>query len=433
MIRGSGGTFLLKVYSILIGYILTLILARALGANNFGIYAYTISWIEILIILAFLGLDKIIIREVSIYKTKENWSLLNGIIKFSITLVLAISIILAIVSGSIGWLFNPSLESITLQSFWLALLLLPLRALTHTGQLILQGYQKVVLAQIPDILIRPLLIIILFLILLYIFNAEPTTPLAIGVHIAASAISVLISIFLIKKNLPHEARNISPSYQKKQWIESALPLLFVSGMLIINNKADILMLGSIVDMEAAGIYSIASKVSMVVILAYQVVSITFAPALAKMFSEGNKDKMQNALYKSAQFILYYSLPITVFVVIFSEWILSFFGNEFSTGTTALVILSIGKFIYTITGLTGILLIMTGFERAVAIGVCFATITNIILNSILIPYLEINGAALATALSLIVWNIILLRLVVKELGVNPTIFSLGHSAPTKPHF
>jgi O-antigen/teichoic acid export membrane protein len=51
--------------------------------------------------------------------------------------------------------------------------------------------------------------------------------------------------------------------------------------------------------------------------------------------------------------------------------------------------------------------------------------NIVLNAILIPWLGMNGAALASAISLIVWNAVLFRKVRTNLNISSTAFGRVH--------
>ena len=68
--------------------------------------------------------------------------------------------------------------------------------------------------------------------------------------------------------------------------------------------------------------------------------------------------------------------------------------------------------------------MTGHERIAAIGIGVGAISNIILNAFFIPVLGIDGAAIASTISMILWNIVLAIKVHKHLGINPT--ALGQS-------
>jgi O-antigen/teichoic acid export membrane protein len=74
-----------------------------------------------------------------------------------------------------------------------------------------------------------------------------------------------------------------------------------------------------------------------------------------------------------------------------------------------------------------LLNMTGHERDMARGVVIAAISNIVLNAVLIPPFGMQGAAIATATTLLIWNYLLYRDVKYRLGIETiaiTIKGLG---------
>ena len=96
-----------------------------------------------------------------------------------------------------------------------------------------------------------------------------------------------------------------------------------------------------------------------------------------------------------------------------------FGSEFTRGAIALAILSAAQLVNAFTGPANSLLNMTGHEddqlKAMTVGVAI----NAALNALLIPRWDIVGAAIATGTSLIVWNILLVRMVRNQLGLNAT--------------
>jgi O-antigen/teichoic acid export membrane protein len=97
-----------------------------------------------------------------------------------------------------------------------------------------------------------------------------------------------------------------------------------------------------------------------------------------------------------------------------------FGREFTRGAAAVVILSIGQIINAMMGSVGVLLLMAGYEREVAIAAAISAALNVLLNLIMIPSLGIAGAALAVAGSLFVWNVLLSVCVHRRLGIHTTV-------------
>jgi len=64
--------------------------------------------------------------------------------------------------------------------------------------------------------------------------------------------------------------------------------------------------------------------------------------------------------------------------------------------------------------------MTGHERQTAYGMSVAAVVNIFLNILLIPRFGMFGAAIATACSIVIWNILLWHAVRKHLGINSLV-------------
>ena len=68
MIRGTGGSLFLRVANTLLVIATTLVLARIMGARDYGVYAYIISWVSLLSVPAATGFDTLLVREVAKYK-----------------------------------------------------------------------------------------------------------------------------------------------------------------------------------------------------------------------------------------------------------------------------------------------------------------------------------------------------------------------------
>mgnify|MGYP000751870713 CR=1 FL=1 len=98
-----------------------------------------------------------------------------------------------------------------------------------------------------------------------------------------------------------------------------------------------------------------------------------------------------------------------------------FGVEFEAALTPLLILALAYTFSVSLGIVSTILNMTGHEKTTAKGAVIATCVNVVLNLTLIPMFGISGAAIATAASLIVWNLYLWRSVRSLLSIRPGIF------------
>lgn len=418
LVRGASGTFALKVATTGLAFIISIVLARLLGAKGYGAYAYAISWVSLLSVPAVMGLDILLTREVARYKTQSDWGSIRGLLYWSDRIVLLISLVLALLAALVVSNFADCLESQMATSIWVAIIILPFFALIRLRQGGIQGFGHVIEAQLPQILILPFLFLVLVLSLYFIFGTL-TAPWAVGMYAFSSGVAFLVGTLLLKKYLPGPVKEASPNYYICKWLKNTFPLLFVGVMVIINEQISVVMIGSMLGSEAAGIYDIVRRGAALVSFVLMAVNMPLAPTVASLYARGEMERLQQVVMKSARVALFGSLPIAIGIIIFGRWILLLFGVEFTGGSTAIAIMSLGQLVNAGMGSVALLLNMTGHERDTARGGGIATVTNVALNAILIPVWGVEGAAAANAISIAIWNSLLAIWVYKKLGIYST--------------
>jgi O-antigen/teichoic acid export membrane protein len=192
-------------------------------------------------------------------------------------------------------------------------------------------------------------------------------------------------------------------------------------------QVDMLLLGALKDVEQAGIYAMAKWLSGVIGLVVTAVNAVLAPSAASLYTMGNIQGLQNTVTKSARALLFLSLPLTLFLIVFGTPVLQLAGKEFARGHFALVVLCIGQLVNAAMGSVGLLLMMTGHERDAAKGIGCGALANAILSVLLIPRFGLEGAAWAASLSLILWNVVLVVVVRRRLDIDSTAFALRRKA------
>jgi hypothetical protein len=126
------------------------------------------------------------------------------------------------------------------------------------------------------------------------------------------------------------------------------------------------------------------------------------------------------------------LPFFVVIVLFREPILLVFGESFSAGATALLILAVAEIVNAGTGICGPVLDMTGHTTMKLVNAITMTFLLILCNALLIPRFGVTGAAVASLIGISVTNLMCLveiwwfeRLLPFDLGFwKPTIAALG---------
>lgn len=417
---GVIGTLSLRVASVILSFVTSLVLARLLGPAGYGAYAYSLGWVSLLVVLVLFGTDKLMTRQASAYETQSQWGLLAGLMRWSSGIVLAASLATSMLMLLIVQLFFKHLELLTVTTLTVSFALLPLLALGRLWQSALVGLKYVVSGQVPDIIIRPF-----FFLLgiggMYLWTTGLTPVATIWLQVGASLLALLMVGYLLRVVQPVHLRQAGQEYEQKLWLTASLPI-FLSAMLeVVNTRADIIMLGTLGSADAVGIYNVAKRLAEPLLFVLIAVNMTLAPRIASLHVQGDTRALQQLVTKTARLAFLAALLIGGCLIGFSEWLLALWGEPFLVGQMAFIILAISQIINVMTGSVALLLLMTGHEKSVALAIGFATVVNVGLNYLLIPVWGINGTAVATAMGTVLANILLAFAVHKKLRLNPTAF------------
>ena len=428
ILRGASSTAVLKVVSTGLTLVTAILLARFLGVEDYGIFAYAMSWVTLLGVFGGLGLRQVIAADVAVYHQDNDWARIRGIFRFAIAATVAASFVCALVIAGIGWLMHRD-DTPIFAALLLASLLLPLKGPLLPLGATQNGLRQVAYAQVPLLLVIPLSFLILLGAAFGLKLLEPSAGSAIALQLFAVTAGLVSAVLLLRKGFAAAKRPRElpvPQYESRDWIRRALPLMLMGSMFLVNSNADILMLGTLAGAEAAGLYRAASRAAELVTFGLAAVNIPLAPAIARLHAAGNARLLQRTITRWARLAFIPAAVLVVVFVVWGSWFLGLFGSGFvkHEAQAALVILSASQLVNVAVGPVGLLVVMTRNEYMGALGVSIAAALNIILNALLIPPYGPQGAAYATAISTVTWNILLVAFVMKRLRVNPAIIKLN---------
>jgi O-antigen/teichoic acid export membrane protein len=241
----------------------------------------------------------------------------------------------------------------------------------------------------------------------------------VGLKVVSLAIAFVVGVVLLARVLPQEVKEAKPEHKILTWLKDGLPFIMLGGLAVINSRIDILMLGALKGAGAVGVYAVVSRVTSLIVFALGILNSVLSPTFATLYAEGKREQLQQVVTHSTRLISLFALVMTLGLIALRYSILQLFGAEFIQGQTALIILSIGYLVNALTGSVGLLLNMTRHAKFSAATVAFAALLNVCLNWLLIPKWGVNGAATATAISMIVGNVISAIWVRQKLGIKST--------------
>ena len=200
-------------------------------------------------------------------------------------------------------------------------------------------------------------------------------------------------------------------------------MLLASGMWLLNSEASIIMLGTLSNDECVGLYRVAQRGSQLIFFGLLAVNTSIAPTVSSLYHKQNMLLLKKVLSKSTKLLSIFSIPASLFLIASSKWLVPVvFGSDFVNAWLPLSILCFGQLFNSIIGPVGIVLNMTGNERITSKGVFISSILNIFLNAVLIPPMGVVGAAIASTISLITWDVLLTIWLYKKLKLTTLPFS-----------
>ncbi|MBS1262294.1 MAG: hypothetical protein MAG453_01637 [Calditrichaeota bacterium] len=421
---GSAGSFALKLTSIGAAFLTTYVLTNTIGAAGYGAYAYAIGWVYLLMIPALIGLDRLLLREIPVLVKRADWPRLRGLLRRSHQVVIALSLLIGAVVAAAALAAGPVLDTVTpemLRTLAVAMIALPLYAVLRLRQTILLARDRVIASQLGELLILPGLGLVI-VAALALAAPDSLTPVAAVLAMAVSALAgIVVLVMLARGTSPPELRARRPAFMHREWLTAAVPMLLVAGMQVLNQRVDILIVGTMLGAEKAGIYAVANRGALLLMLAFFAVNQPLAPVVSSLYEERNHARLQNLITRATRVMLLLAAPAAVVLIAFATPFLSLFGPEFVAGREPLIIIAAAEVIVIGFGSVSTLLLMTGHERAAAFGAGFSALLNIALNLLLIPRFGMVGAAWALAVGQTVAVATMSAIVRRRLGINSTPF------------
>ena len=425
--RVAISTLAVKVGSVGLAFALNILLARLLGSQNYGDYVLALSWVSIMVIVGALGMEGTALRFVAGYVGKEAWGLLRGFARRGAQWVMAASFLIAILFGVGVFLYKGVLRPNLVNVFIVGLALIPISAMLAFVAACLQGLNSRFVTLAQSVQLFRVFVFGLFIIVLLAINYRQLDSVVImGLNLMAAILVLTVFTVIFYRKLPRQIKGVHYVYENRRWLVVALPFLALSGFQFIITQIDALMIGIFMGSENAGFYTAASRIAVLITFGIASVNAVVAPMIAQYYSQQKFHELQRIVSIAAKGIFLFALTAAIILFAFGKLILGLFGSGFNVAYLSLVILLIGQLIDSLAGSVGYLMTMTGHQREVMYVMGGCAVLNILLNMVMIPAFGLQGAAIVTTTTIALWNIILVKRVRVNLGINSAAFKFSGS-------
>lgn len=406
--------FMIRVGGVLVGVVVNIALARALGPDGMGLLLIATTVAGIAAIVGRLGVDSVVVRFGAVHAAEKAWRDLAGLRRGAARLAggASAAAALALMLGA-PW--------IAVHLFGKPLLVTPLRVLAFgvvpfslatVYTELLRSAKRIRQATAIQILAVPVVVLAFIPLLTPPFGVEG----AAAAHVIAAVLMAFLAAAAWRRAAP-ESYTVCGSIQLRPLLRVGLPLLWVALLGVAMTMTDTLMLGVAGTAGEVGIYGVATQTAMLTSFALVSINSIAAPKFAALHARGNRVALSQLARRATAIMIVVTAPLLIAFTVTPARILGFlYGAEFSGGAAALAVLAIGQFIHVAMGPVGYLLMMSGHEKALRNCVAVSAMLNVVLNAALIPPLGIVGAAAATATSLAAQNLLCASVVYRRMSI-----------------
>jgi len=369
-------------------------LAHALGATNFGINSFAISYVAYFLIVVNLGYETFVTREIAHDATR-----LRRLVDSMMTMRLLIAVF-------IGALLVASLFLIHMPPLGRAVVLIQGIGLFSSAIALTCVYQG--LQRMRMVAGREFMGSLISMTGILLLVHSPDDLVAAACVSAATVILINVPILLQYTRDFGLPRLHIPQRPDWQMASKSMAYFWSVLMITITYNIHIVLLGLLRNDTDVGLFSAGWKLFNFAVVIPNLISTIFLPRMANLSGQPAAWAKSTGLYM--QTIIVCALPVTVFgFVLIPQIVMVLFGANYLPACGTIALLLVNALVVALTIGFGTPLIAVGRQKAFLRVVASGAIAGIIFNLILIPTFGPEGAAIGTlldeltVLGVLVWD------------------------------
>jgi O-antigen/teichoic acid export membrane protein len=278
-------------------------------------------------------------------------------------------------------------------------------------------FKSTVPSYLNDVYVR---VAYILLIVVYFFEWI-TLSQFIGSYIGIYALQlILLIVYLLKEDKP--SLLIDWSFFKQQGLKEMISfglLLSFSSIAALGLKTlDSVLIGKFLPLGFVGIYAIASFIPTIIETPLNALDRIVTAKVAHAVVENNMTEVKDVFYKSVKYLSLIGGLLFVGINCNISFLLELVGKDFEQGNMVVWIISVGALINMMGGANTSIIFYSSKYWQGALLLFLLVIITFISNMLLIPRYGINGAAISTAISSLLYTLIKLALIYKKFKFQP---------------
>lgn len=407
-----------------IGAVNTLFLyTQFLTPEYYGLVGYLLSTANVMMPFFMFGVSNTLVKFYSSYKTKKQQNSF-------LTLMLFLPLLAILPIGFIGVLGYESISN------WLASENAIIKNYTYLIYVIAvaMAYFEVFFAWskihfksafgniMKEIFHR---VCILFLLLALHYKLLTVDQFIIAIAIVYVVRMVIMKLYAFSIRFPK--LDFKFNFEVSSVLKYSFLIIIAGSVAMLMLDLDKFMLGKLIVIENIAYYNVAVFVAIVIAVPARAMHQITYPLTAKYLNEKDKVSLEGLYKKSSLNLIIVSGLIFVLIVININQLYALLKPEYSQALYVVLIIAVVKLTDSLLGINNSIIFNSDYYRIILFFGILIIVVAVILNYILIPIYNINGAAIATFLAMILYGSLKLWYVNKKFKIHPfsinTLYSL----------
>lgn len=396
-----------QILALVLPLITTPYLSRVLGAENIGIYSYTLSITTYFILFGSLGVSMYGQREIAYVQDdlkKRSCAFFEIFIMKCITL--SISLGLFYLSFCLDGQYH----------LYYIILILEIIANIVDISWYFQGLEEFKKTVIRNSLVKLISVVCIFL---FVKSSNDLSKYFVIYVLSTFLGNLSLWMYMPRYVKIQKVKNLNI----KRHIKPALMLFIPQIATQVYTVLDKTMIGAIVSNKSeVGYYEQAQKIVKLLLTLATSLGTVMMPRIASTFARGNRKKVKEYMNKSFAFIMMIAMPLTFGIISTARnFVPLFYGPGYEKVTPLLCVISPIIILIGLSNVTGTqYLLPTKQQNKYTISVIIGATINFILNFILIKKYASLGASIATVFAEFSVTLVQFILIRKEIKIGDII-------------
>ena len=224
--------------------------------------------------------------------------------------------------------------------------------------------------------------------------------------------------------LKHEIKSLRIDWQAfnkskiKELLSFSLTMALATIASIALRNIDILIMGIYLPLGQIAIYTIAITIAGIIEAPAAALGKIADAKIANAFSANNLKEISEIYFKSTRILMFIGFLLFSLISLNITDLLTFLPNKYGEGKTVILIVGLSALFNMMTGINSSIIFYSNKHKQGTILLIFLILSSVILNFILIPKYGIIGAALATSINLLFYNLFKLLMIYFYFKLQP---------------